>query len=151
MRGFVLTFTGSRRWGSLAIWLLYALTACDGSLLRAQTEAPYGASPVIQGVEWDFKHLIRLANTTGKGGSDLWPTTWAADGNIYTGWGDGGGFSGASDNVGRVSLGFARILGLPPQVQGVDVWGHYPKYAQHPATFCGKPVSMLAVDGLLYA
>lgn len=121
------------------------------STLCAQAKAPYGPSPIIQGVTWDFKHLIRLANTTGKGGSDLWPTTWASDGNIYTGWGDGGGFSGASDGTGRVSLGFARIIGRPPEIKGVNVWGSYPRYAEHPATFCGKPYSMLSVGGILYA
>jgi hypothetical protein len=47
-------------------------------------------------------------------------------------------------------LGFARILGFPPSVKGVDVWGYYPKYADHPATFCGKPTSMLSVDRILY-
>ena len=135
----------------LWVWLLLGITSSGVSLLRAQSKSPYGPSPVIQSADWDFKHLIRLANTPGKGGSDLWPTTWAADGNIYTGWGDGGGFSGASDNIGRVSLGFARIIGSPPQVQGVNVWGHYPKYAEHPATFCGKPVSMLSVGGVVYA
>ena len=105
---------------------------------------------MIQGAAWDFEHLSRLANTRGKGGSDLWPTTWAADGSVYAGWGDGGGFSGASDTVGRVSIGFARITGLPPLVKGVNVWGSYPKYATHPATFCGKPTSMISVGGILY-
>jgi hypothetical protein len=116
----------------------------------AQSNPPYGPSPLIQSAEWDFKHLVRLANTPGRGGSDLWPVTWGADGNVYTGWGDGGGFSGASDTAGRVSLGFARIVGSPPSINGVDVWGSYPKYADHPATFCGKPTSMLSVDGILY-
>ena len=119
--------------------------------LGAQNKAPYGPSPVIRGAAWDFEHLIRLANTPGKGGSDLWPTAWAADGNIYTSFGDGGGFRGASDATGRVSIGFARILGFPPLVKGVDIWGSAPKYAEHPATFCGKSDSMLAVDGILYA
>jgi len=131
--------------------LLLGVATPTASSLGAQSEAPYAPSPVIQSVNWDFEYLIRLANTPGKGGSDLWPTTWAADGNIYTGWGDGGGFSGASDYRGRVSLGFGRIIGTPPNVKGVDVWGNHPKYAQHPATFCGKPVSMLSVGGVLYA
>jgi len=137
----------------LSLWacLLLGMATPAASSLGAQSEAPYAPSPVIQSVNWDFEHLIRLANTPGKGGSDLWPTTWAADGNIYTGWGDGGGFSGASDCRGRVSLGLGRIIGTPPNVKGVDVWGNYPKYAQHPATFCGKPVSMLSVGGVLYA
>jgi len=133
------------------IWLVLEITGSLPSPVRGQNKAPYGHSPVIQSADWDFKQLIRLANTPGKGGSDLWPATWAADGNVYAGWGDGGGFSGASDTVGRVSLGFARITGFPPRVKGVDVWGNYPKYAAHPATFCGKPTSMLSVDGILYA
>ncbi len=119
--------------------------------MHAQSRSPYLPSPVIRRADWDFAHLIRRANTPGKGGSDLWPVTWAKDGNVYTGWGDGGGFSGASDNAGRVSLGFARILGEPPDIKGVDVWGFYPQYAEHPALFCGKPVSMIAVGGTLYA
>ena len=118
--------------------------------LGAQNKAPYGPSPVIRGAAWDFEHLIRLANTPGKGGSDLWPTTWAADGNVYTSFGDGGGFRGASDVTGRVSIGFARILGFPPLVKGVDIWGSAPKYAEHPATFCGKSDSILSVGGILY-
>ena len=127
------------------------MTASAQSLVFGQDKAPYPPSPVIQSADWDFGHLIRLANTPGKGGSDLWPVTWAADGGVFTGWGDGGGFTGASDTIGRVSLGFARITGFPPLVKGVDVWGHYPEHAALPATFCGKPTSMLSVDGILYA
>jgi len=93
---------------------------------------PYPQSLVIQSVEWDFERLVRFANTPGLGGSDLWPCTWAADGSIYTGWGDGGGFNGPTDNMGRVSLGFARVIGLPPHIKGRNVWGRYPKYAEHP-------------------
>lgn len=133
------------------LWLSVGLIISVISSAPAQSKAPYGPSPVIQGVRWEFKHLIRLASTSGRGGSDLWPVTWGLDGNIYTAWGDGGGFSGASDGTGRVSIGFARIMGLPPHIKGVDVWGAYPKYAEHPATFCGKSGSIVSVDGLLYA
>lgn len=104
-------------------------------------------SPFIVGVNWDFDHLVRMAH-----GSDLWPVTWAADGDVYTGWGDGGGFEGDSDTRGRVSLGFARVSGFPPNVVGHNVWGdHKHGFAQNQATFGGKPVSMLSVDGVLYA
>ena len=104
-------------------------------------------SPVIAGISWDFAHAIRQAH-----GSDLWPATWGADGDIYTGWGDGGGFEGDSDSRGRVSLGFARVSGMPPDVIGRNVWGDRKGgFAQHQATFGGKPVSMLSVDGVLYA
>lgn len=104
-------------------------------------------SPLIAGVTWDFASLIRRAH-----GSDLWPVTWAADGDVYCGWGDGGGFEGDSDSRGRVSLGFAKISGMPPDVFGTNVWGDHKRgFAQHQATFGGKPVSMLCVDGVLYA
>jgi len=43
-------------------------------------------------------------------GSDMWPITWAADGNLYTCYGDGGGFGG-TDTLGRVSFGVARVEG----------------------------------------
>ena len=104
---------------------------------------PYPPSQVIKGITWDFSGLIRLAP-----GSDLWPTTWAADGNVYASWGDGGGFGGTNDS-GRVSLGFARIEGSPTSLTGRNVWGGY--QAEHPATFEGKSAGMLSVDGTLYA
>ena len=101
----------------------------------------------MMGVTWDFAHLVRQAH-----GSDLWPVTWGADGDVYTGWGDGGGFEGDSDSRGRVSLGFARISGMPPDLHGANVWGdHRHGFARHQATFGGKPVSMLSIDGVLYA
>lgn len=112
---------------------------------HAASIAPYPASSVIQQINWDFSNLIRLAT-----GSDIWTNTWASDGNVYAGWGDGGGFQGDNTN-GRVSLGFARITGMPPGITGTNVWGAYPTYAENPATFCGKPGGMLSVYGVLYA
>jgi hypothetical protein len=104
---------------------------------------PYPRSAVIEGVIWDFDNLVRLAP-----GSDLWPVTWAADGNLYTAWGDGGGFGGTNAD-GRVSLGFARIQGSPTTLTGVNIWGG--KNTQTPATFQGKSMGMLSVEGVLYA
>ncbi len=117
--------------------------AVTADLARPTTQP----SPVISSVTWDFDHLIRQAH-----GSDLWPVTWGASGDVYCGWGDGGGFDGDSDTRGRVSLGFARISGMPPDVHGINVWGDQKHgFAQHQATFGGKPVSLLSVDGVLYA
>ena len=45
-------------------------------------EPPYPPSQVIESITWSNK--ITLAS-----GSDLWPATWASDGNLYTMWGDG--------------------------------------------------------------
>jgi hypothetical protein len=98
---------------------------------------------VIKSITWDFDNLVRLAP-----GSDLWPVTWAADGHLYTSWGDGGGFGGTNSD-GRVSLGFARIEGPPESLVGINVWGG--KNPENPATFGGKAMGMLSVDGILYA
>ena len=88
-------------------------------------------------------------------GSDLWPCTWARDDNQYCAWGDGGGFDGNDDHIGRVSLGFARLTGIPvaPRTSGFsgkNVWGA-PPYAENSATFGGKVVSLVSIDGVLYA
>jgi len=104
---------------------------------------PYPPSPVIERVIWDFRGIRRLAP-----GSDLWPMTWAADDNLYTSWGDGGGFGGTNHD-GRVSLGFARISGFPPQFVAANVWGG--KNAEQQASFGGKTAGMLSVGGVLYA
>ena len=127
-----------------ALFICAARSACASNQSAAPATRP---SPVISGVSWDFAHLVRQAH-----GSDLWPVTWGGDGEVYTGWGDGGGFEGDSDTRGRVSLGFAKICGMPPDVIGSNVWGDRKNgFARHQATFGGKPVSMLCVDGVLYA
>jgi hypothetical protein len=98
---------------------------------------------VIESANWDFAHLVRLAP-----GSDLWPITWASDDNLYAAWGDGGGFGGTNSD-GRVSLGFARIGGVPPRFKTTNVWGG--KNGANPAAFGGKVSALLAVNGVLYA
>jgi hypothetical protein len=123
---------------------LWTLVSCLPGLPQpaGASAPPYPPSPAIEGITWDFAHLRRLAS-----GSDLWPVTWAADGHLYTSWGDGGGFGG-TNTVGRVSLGFARIEGGPRDFVGVNIWGG--KDAKSRAQFPGKCYSMLAVDGILY-
>jgi len=131
--------------GVLSFFLLAGVMAW--SALASQSTptltSPYPASSVISGVTWDFDNLLRLAP-----GSDLWPTTWAADDHIYTSWGDGGGFGGTNSN-GRVSLGFARLEGPSDNFTSVNVWGG--KNGENPATFDGKAAGMLSVNGVLYA
>ena len=104
---------------------------------------PYPPSPVIERIDWDFAHRLRQAP-----GSDLWPMTWAADDNLYTAWGDGGGFGGTNSD-GRASLGFARIAGKAERFEGTNVWGG--KNSERPATFGGKVGALLSVEGTLYA
>ena len=78
---------------------------------------PYPPSPIIHNVTFDFSSLTR-----GAPGSDEWPITWAEDDNLYTAWGDGGGFSGTNSD-GRVSFGVARIKGTGDNWDGLNIWG----------------------------
>jgi hypothetical protein len=127
-----------------------ALSACRS--LPTISQAPYPPSRLITAVTWDFSAGTKSRRALG---SDLWPCTWARDDNQYCAWGDGGGFDGNDDNIGRVSLGFARITGIPEDhgesgFSGKNVWGA-PPYAENSATFGGKVVSLVSIDGILYA
>ncbi|HEY6483393.1 MAG TPA: hypothetical protein VIY54_07685 [Steroidobacteraceae bacterium] len=120
--------------------------------LRVAATAPYPQSQLITAVTWDLQTLASLRKAHG---SDLWPLAWASDGNLYGAWGDGGGFDGDGNDVGRVSLGFARIEGTPLADQpasfaGSNVWGDAPDYAQNAATFGGKVDDLISIAGVLY-
>ena len=126
------------------------LSACRSPVTKSQ--APYPPSRLITAVTWDFSAGAKSRRALG---SDLWPCTWASDDNQYCAWGDGGGFDGNDDNIGRVSLGFARLTGIPTAngesgFSGKNVWGA-PPYAENFATFGGKVVSLVSIDGILYA
>ncbi len=105
-------------------------------------QPPYPPSPVIARAEFDFATHRRLAP-----GSDNWPVTWAADGHLYSAWGDGGGFGG-TNSKGRVTLGVARITGDAAGYVGTNVWGGFEP--EHPAQFGGKSYGILSVAGTLY-
>ncbi len=104
--------------------------------------APYPRSEVITGVVFKDSSARTLAP-----GSDIWPITWAADGNLYTAWGDGGGFGGTNSD-GRVSFGIARIEGGRTDYSGFNIAGG--KNAPHPPPFPGKSEGLLAIGDTLY-
>jgi hypothetical protein len=133
--------------GALLSCLLYGATALAAT-------PPYPQSQVIAGVSWDLSTVTSLRKAAG---SDIWPTAWAADGNLYGAWGDGGGFNGSPSSAatGRTSLGFAQITGTPAagstsSFAGTNIWGRAPGHAKYPATFGGKVSEMFSVDGVLY-
>src|SRR5437870_5028221 len=111
----------------------------------ATGSAPYPPSTVIENITWHWD-----THRTAAPGSDLWPLTWASDGNLYAAWGDGGGFGG-TDQDGRVSLGFARIEGEPERFSGSNLNGG--KNPQNRSSFQkrGKTGGLLASAGVLYA
>ncbi|HTF42406.1 MAG TPA: hypothetical protein VK641_00840 [Terriglobales bacterium] len=150
----VLTAVGAKLGLGLLILLV---SACAPGALRTpgvqpKILAPYPHSPLISTVTWDSSGITAQRKARG---SDLWPCAWAADGDLYCAWGDGGGFDGNDDNIGRVSLGFARVRGTPnaldpSAVSGKNIWGA-PPYAEVAAGFGGKVGSIAAVKGVLYA
>jgi hypothetical protein len=106
----------------------------------------------VHRIDWDFSTLESHRRAHG---SDLWPCAWAKDDALYCAWGDGGGFDGDDDRIGRVSLGFARVTGVPSDADpaalvGHNIWGA-PPYAETSATFGGKAGSLVAIGGVLYA
>ncbi|HEY0456336.1 MAG TPA: hypothetical protein VGE41_08165, partial [Verrucomicrobiae bacterium] len=52
-------------------------------------------------------------------GSDNWPLTWDDDNALYTAYGDGNGFEPAVPE--KLSLGLAKITGLPPGFKGLNL------------------------------
>jgi hypothetical protein len=86
--------------------------------------------------------VIRLAE-----GSDNWPVTWAADGNLYTAYGDGNGFLPGTDI--KLSLGICRVEGDPPDIKGSNI--RTPTGERVGDGMYGPKASgMLMVDGTLY-
>jgi hypothetical protein len=74
-------------------------------------------------------------------GADLWPLTWADDGNVYASWGDGWGWN---KQGAKHSIGVTRISGMPPKLHGEDLWG------EGPGSGFGKPEALIAFDQRIY-
>ena len=109
---------------------------------QASFVPPYPASRSITGVTFDDSTRRVMAE-----GSDMWPITWADDGNLYTCYGDGGGFGG-TDTLGRGSFGVARVEGGREDYRGINVAGG--EGAPHPSPFSGKGVGIIALGNTLY-
>jgi hypothetical protein len=104
---------------------------------------PYPESPVIAGVTFaSSTTILRKAL-----GSDNWPMTWCDDDTLFTAYGDGWGFEPRIAT--KLSQGFARIVGLPPDFKGINV--RSPSGERSGDGRAGPKASgMLLVDGLLY-
>lgn len=106
-------------------------------------EPPYPPSPVIKDVAWaPVEQIVRRAK-----GSDNWPLTWADDDALYTAYGDGRGFVPQTDR--KLSLGLAKVTGMPPDFHGVNL--RSPTAEQIGNGPRGKKASgLLMVGGVLY-
>jgi len=86
--------------------------------------------------------VLRLAH-----GGDTWPITWADDGLLYTAYGDGNGFLPNTDI--KLSLGFAKVIGDPPSIEGVNIRSITGERVGE-GKMGEKASGMLMVDGMLY-
>jgi CubicO group peptidase (beta-lactamase class C family) len=105
--------------------------------------ASYPPSRVIKEIHWSPKEtIIRRAR-----GSDNWPLTWADDDAFYTAYGDGNGFEPFVAQ--KLSLGFARVTGTPPDFAGQNIRSANGEQTGDGAK--GKKASgLLMVEGVLY-
>jgi hypothetical protein len=127
-----------------AAGLTLLLVAGCGSIEPGNGDDSTDPNAFITGVTFDWTTYKEMAD-----GSDNWPLAWCEDGHQYTSWGDGGGFGGTNQD-GRVSLGFGRIEGDYPNFTGYNVWGGKDPESND-ALFSGKVVSMICMNGNLYA
>jgi Beta-lactamase len=106
-------------------------------------EPPYPPSALITCIEWEpAKSIVRLAP-----GSDNWPLTWGSDDRLYTAYGDGRGFVPFVPK--KLSLGIARISGMPPKIQGENLPA--PTIEREGDGVAGyKASGLLMVDDVLY-
>lgn len=116
---------------------IFLLLIAPFSVIFTQ-HAPYPSSDVIKSFQWDTASVVQYGQ-----GSDQWPMTWALDGNVYAGWGDGWGWHKKPEDVKR-SIGVTRIIGEQPPLDGVDLWG------EGPGESFGKPEALIAVGDTLY-
>jgi CubicO group peptidase (beta-lactamase class C family) len=112
-------------------------------ILDAIIEPPYPKSKKIEIVKFASEsEIIRLAE-----GSDNWPVTWAKDDNLYSAYGDGWGFEPKTDI--KLSLGLARIEGIPPNIKGTNIRTNSGERVGQ-GKYGIKASGLLSVDGILY-
>lgn len=110
---------------------------------QAGSPAPFPESPHIGGLRWaPVETIERRAQ-----GSDNWPVTWADDDALYTAYGDGRGFEPFTPE--KLSLGFAKIEGMPPDFQGRNIPAPSLQAAGDGAKG-PKASGLLCADGILY-
>jgi hypothetical protein len=100
-------------------------------------------SPLISNIEWaPVDTVLRHA-----AGSDNWPITWADDDALYTAYGDGRGFEPFVPQ--KLSLGMAKIMGLPPNIEATNLRAPSVE-AIGDGQAARKASGLVMVDGMLY-
>jgi hypothetical protein len=115
---------------------------------------PYPQSAAIPNVT--FSNLTLDKDITGPdyASGDQWAGTWADDGHLYMGWGDGTGFGhrGEWRDPAMTFMGLARIEGTPPHHRGVNVWGGFKPISRNGSLYVNRdpqPINLKPADGLI--
>jgi hypothetical protein len=98
-----------------AFWIAVKDEICDPLPDMLLHRSPYPASSKVRNVRFEAPEQIKIDGED----SDNWPCTWAADGELYTSYGDGFGFVPHTEK--KLSLGFAKISGPPDSFEGVNL------------------------------
>lgn len=122
-------------------FLLPIVEAVDAA--RHQTKAPYPPSSVIEGIDWAPVESIHRYGSD----CDNFPTAWAADGELYTAYGDCRGFPPLRPQ--KLGMGFAKLAGPPESVIGTNIVSDTADNTGQGAH--GRKASgMLSLGGVLY-
>lgn len=128
----------------------FLLPICESVVHRG----PYPQSANIPRVT--FSDLILDKDVTGPAyaSGDQWAGTWADDGHLYMGWGDGTGFGhrGNWRDPATAFMGLARLEGTPPNHRGVNVWGGFKPESQAGALYVNRDpqrTNLKPADGLI--
>jgi hypothetical protein len=112
-------------------------------------QSPYPPSPVVERMAWaPASTVVRMATgSERRDGSDNWPLAWAADGHLYTAYGDGFGFDPPLPE--KLGLGFGVVMGHPATgITGLNIRSDGENRAMGRT---GKKASgLLMVDNTLY-
>jgi CubicO group peptidase (beta-lactamase class C family) len=112
-------------------------------VVQAVRAPPYPPSPVIKEIRWGPASTIHRAARD----SDCWPLSWGDDDRLYTAFGDGRGFEPKAPE--KLSLGFARISGAPPDFHGENIRSPTGEHVGD-GPRGRKPSGLLMVDGVLH-
>ncbi|MBK7904581.1 MAG: hypothetical protein IPJ97_17895 [Proteobacteria bacterium] len=107
------------------------------------TTIPYPYSTAIVGI--DIAAWSSMVSTAE--GNDNWPITWADDGELYTAYGDGWGFR--NEVTKKLSLGFAKVTGSPPGIEGLNIRSPSGEQVAGSGDAGRKGSGMPMVDGVL--
>jgi len=117
--------------------LLFALAS------PARAQSPFPPSTAITAVR--FAPVSDIVCDAAD--SDNWPITWADDGDLYTSFGDGWGFTPRTEI--KLSMGFARVRGPGDAFMGTNIRSGSGERTGDGASGA-KASGMLMVDGVLH-